>query len=93
MGAPAAAPPAGIPVTALELPPEVREQMGRLPFRPAPQEQVAAGKGLARTMQVPVMRRGHGETVPIGDDSIAKAVAALPFAGSTVGTGRCRSRG
>ena len=71
---------------ALELPPEVREQLGRLPFRPAAEVQ-AAGKVAARTLQVPVMRRGHGETAPIGDDSIAKAVAALPFAGSTAGAG------
>jgi hypothetical protein len=27
----------------------------------------------------------HAETAPIGDDSVAKAVAALPFAGNTVG--------
>jgi hypothetical protein len=71
---------------ALELPAEVREQLGRLPFKSAAEAQ-AAGKAAARTMQVPVMRRGHGETVPIGDDSIAKAVAALPFVGNTVGAG------
>jgi hypothetical protein len=72
---------------ALELPAEVREQLGRLPFQSAAEAQVA-GKAAARTLQVPVMmRRGHGETVPIGDDSIAKAVAALPFVGNAVGAG------
>ena len=34
-------------------------------------------------MPVPVMPGKLGETMPLGDDSIAKAVAALPFAGST----------
>ena len=33
----------------------------------------------------PPKGRPVGETVPLGDDSIAKAVAALPFAGNTVG--------
>jgi hypothetical protein len=65
---------------ALDVPAELREQMGRLPFRPG-----APGTELARTMQVPVRSRSQGETVPLGDDSIAKAVAALPFAGNTVG--------
>ena len=36
-------------------------------------------------MKVPVLNSRQGETVPLGDDSIAKAVAALPFAGNTVG--------
>ena len=36
-------------------------------------------------MQVPRLNPRQGETVPLGDDSIAKAVAALPFAGNTVG--------
>jgi hypothetical protein len=64
----------------LEIPAEFREQMGRLPFKPR-----APGTELARTMQVPVLNLRKGETVPLGDDSIAKAVAALPFAGNTVG--------
>ena len=34
---------------------------------------------------MPVLNPRQGETVPLGDDSIAKAVAALPFAGNTVG--------
>ena len=36
-------------------------------------------------MQGPVLNPRQGETAPLGDDSIAKAVAALPFAGNTVG--------
>ena len=82
-----ARPPEGRPVEdltttalALELPAEVREQMGRLPFKPR-----APGTELTRTMKVPVLNPRQGETVPLGDDSIAKAVAALPFAGNTVG--------
>jgi hypothetical protein len=78
-------PPAAIASTAmaLELPAGVREQMAALPFKP-PQP----GKpGAARTQQVPVMPApGFGETAAPGDDSIAKAVAALPFT-STVGAG------
>ena len=80
-------PPEGRPVEdltttalVLEIPAEVREQMGRLPFKPR-----APGTELTRTMQVPVLNPRQGETAPLGDDSIAKAVAALPFAGNTVG--------
>jgi hypothetical protein len=36
-------------------------------------------------MQSPVLNQSQGRTAPLGDDSIAKAVAALPFAGNTVG--------
>ena len=36
---------------------------------------------------MPVLNRRHGETAPLGDDSIAKAVASLPFIGNTVGAG------
>jgi hypothetical protein len=65
-----------------DLPAEVWERLGRLPFRPA-----SPGQAADRTMKLPVMGRGQGETAPIRGDSIAKAVAALPFAGNTVGTG------
>ncbi len=73
-------PPLTVTALALEIPPEVRAQLGRLPFRaplPADAEKV-------RTLQTPVMRRpGYGETAPVGDDAIEKARTALPFAGST----------
>jgi hypothetical protein len=39
------------------------------------------------TMQVPVLNLRQGQTTPMGDDSIEKAVAALPFVGKTVGAG------
>jgi hypothetical protein len=53
----------------------------KLPSKPA-----SPGPALATTMKVPTMSaRHHAETAPIGDDSIAKAVAALPFVGNTVG--------
>jgi hypothetical protein len=45
----------------------------------------APGPELARTMKSLVTNRRKGETAPIGDDSIAKAVAALPFIGNKVG--------
>jgi hypothetical protein len=75
-------PPENLTTTAvvLEIPAELREQMGRLPFKPR-----APGTELARTMQVPTLNPRQGETAPLGDDSIAKAVAVLPFAGNTVG--------
>ena len=65
-----------------DLPAEFWERLGRLPFRPASPEQPTA----ERTMKLPVMGRGQGETAPVRADSIAKAVRALPFAGNTVGT-------
>jgi hypothetical protein len=69
-----------ITAPALELPAELRGP--RLPFKPR-----APGPELARTMQVPVPNWKKGETEPLGDDSVAKAVAALPFIGNTVGAG------
>jgi hypothetical protein len=65
---------------ALDVPAEFREQMARWPFKPR-----APGTELARTLQVPVLNLNQGKTAPLGDDSIAKAVAALPFFGSKVG--------
>jgi hypothetical protein len=74
-------PPENLTITApLELPAEVRGLMAGLPFKPRP-----PGMELTRTMQVPVLNPRKGETAPLGDDSITKAVAALPFAGNTVG--------
>jgi len=80
-------PPAGRPpvedlkITAvLDIPAEFREQMARWPFKPR-----APGAELVWTMQSAVLNLNQGKTAPLGDDSIAKAVAALPFAGNTVG--------
>ena len=67
---------------ALPIPAEFREQFGRLPFKPP-----TPGPELARTMKVPVHDPRKGETAPLGDDSIEKAVAALPFVGATSGAG------
>src|SRR5688572_3272005 len=64
----------------LELPAEVLEQMRRLPFKPR-----APGAELARTMKSLVTDPRKGETTPIGDDSIQKAVAVVPFPGNKVG--------
>ena len=80
-------PPAGRPpvedlkITAvLDIPAEFREQMARWPFKPR-----APGAELVWTMQSAVLNLNQGKTAPLGDDSIAKAVAALPFAGNRVG--------
>jgi len=83
-GPPPAMPPAlevlAVTSIALEVPPEVRERMGRLPFSPRP-----PGQELTLTMQVPVLDLQKGQTAGLGDDSIKKEVAMLPFPGSTVG--------
>ena len=52
---------------------------------PAPPLQSLPGHGIAGTVQLPVMGLGTGKTAPLGDDAIAKAVAALPFAVRTPG--------
>jgi hypothetical protein len=73
--------PASVKSTAplLDLPAEVREQLARLPFKPEAPGQAPKVK----TLQAAVMpRKGHGETAPIGDESIVKARAVLPFARS-----------
>ncbi len=61
---------------ALELPASVRAHFAGLPFQPP----APGRRPSAKTLQAPVMRRGHGETAPVGDDAIEKALAALPFA-------------
>jgi hypothetical protein len=71
--------PVAITSPALEVPPEVLERMGRLPFSPR------AGEELARTMPVPVLDLRKGQTAALGDDSIEKPVPALPFPESPVG--------
>ena len=77
-------------ITMLELPisAELREQLGRLPFKPP-----TPGNEFARTMKVPVHNPKQGQTMPTGDDSIEKAVTALPFAGNKVSAGLCRCLG
>jgi hypothetical protein len=74
---------------ALDLTPEMREQLGRLPFRPVAPGEPPPWQGVGKTMQVPVYGRAPGMTAPLGDEAIAKAVAAaaLPFVGSAAGTG------
>ena len=62
------------------IPAELLERLGRLPFKPLP-----PGMELTQTKQVPVLNPRQGETVGPGDDSITKAIAALPFAGNTGG--------
>jgi hypothetical protein len=55
-----------------------------LPFGPASPDRPRAPP----TVKLPVWRDStHRETLPIGDESISKAIAALPFLGNTVGTG------
>jgi hypothetical protein len=68
--------PEAVSITSLvqEIPAELREQMGKLPFKP-PAPELA----VARTMKVPVMNRYQGQTAPVRDNIIAKAGAAPPF--------------
>ncbi len=72
---------------ALDLPREVWEARGRLPFGPAALEEPGTPK-LPKTMPIPVFRAHLGDTTPVGDDSISRAVAAIPFLGNTVGSGK-----
>jgi hypothetical protein len=69
--------PAHLAVTAPlpDLPPEVHARNGRLPFVPP---ELSPSRGTKRTVKSPVMSRAGG-TTPSGDDSITRAVAALPF--------------
>jgi hypothetical protein len=78
----------------LELPPAIRAQMGRLPIKPAPPAPPAPASPPApeerldtTTMVVPVMRPIGAETSPLGDSSVQRAMAVLPFVGNTVGMG------
>ncbi len=64
------------------VPAELLAQLGKLPFTPP-----TPGSELARTLQVPVLDLMKGQTAPLGDDSIQKAVAALPFIGERVDAG------
>jgi len=65
----------------VEVPAELRELMGRLPFMPR-----APGPELARTMKAAAPYWLKGQTAPLGEDSIPKPPgAALPFVKNTVG--------
>jgi hypothetical protein len=79
---PAPAPLAGTGM-ALELPPEVWKARGELPFRPPSPN----APRTAKTQPVPVMRPSLSDTRPLGDTTMERTVAMLPFAGNTVGTG------
>jgi hypothetical protein len=78
---------------AIDLPAAVRMAMGKLPFTeveatPTPTAGPAARRqDLARTKQIPVMRSHLGETLPLDDETLRTAVAAVPFAGSSGGLG------
>jgi hypothetical protein len=68
---------------ALDIPASARDPASVLPFKPASPD----APHVPRTMKLPVWKPPGSETAPIGDDSIMKAVAALPFLGNTVGQG------
>jgi hypothetical protein len=73
---------------ALELPAEVWRERGKLPFgEPLPPPAMGDKKQSHTTKPVPVMR-GPGDTVGVDDDMISRAVAAVPFLGETIGSGR-----
>jgi hypothetical protein len=82
-GPPRDRPPEELSITMeFSVPADLLAQLGRLPFKPP-----TPGNEFARTMPVPVHNPRKGETAPLGDDSIAKAVAALPFVGARIGAG------
>jgi hypothetical protein len=82
-GPPRDRPPEELTITMeFSVPADLLAQLGRLPFKPP-----TPGNELARTMKVPVHNPRKGETAPLGDDSIEKAVAALPFVGALGGAG------
>ena len=66
---------------AFELPAALRAAMGALPFQPRPEAAPAPGRAAAKTLRVPVAT-GLGGTLPLGDDTLQRAVAAVPFAGN-----------
>ena len=72
---------------ALDLRREEWEARARLPFRPAAPEAPGTPK-VAKTMQTPAWRAHLGDTTPIGDDSISRAMALGPFLGNTLGWGK-----
>jgi len=81
---PPAAPAPALPVgtgMALDLPPEVWRERAKLPF--VSPDQVPPRKRAALTEKLPVWGASLGETVPLGSDAITKAVATVPFSGST----------
>ena len=89
-GAPVAPPlPAYVPAPAalrgtaeaVDLPAIVRAKLGKLPFKPAEEAAIAPAKSLAKTMQA-LVTPSLGGTLPLGDNTVQKAVAAMPFAGS-----------
>jgi hypothetical protein len=71
---------------ALDIPAAVRAQMPVLPFL-APKD-VPAAQRAGRTVQSPAYRSRLRETTRDGDDSIYRAVATVPFPGSTAPAGR-----
>ena len=77
----------------VDMPAAVWAALGKLPFKPAPPESPAPGQGTVKTMPVPVVSSSLGETLPLGSDAMQKAVAAVPFIGSTAGAGVVAARG
>ncbi len=77
-----APPPAGLASTAmaLDLSPEAWRERGKLPF--VSKDQLPPQKRCALTEKIPVMRSTWGETLPLGDESLQKIVAATPFEGA-----------
>jgi hypothetical protein len=77
-------PPAEFTITRVQppIPAELLEQLARLPFKPP-----TPGNEFARTMKTPVLDPRKGETAPLGDDSIPKPFAALPFVGAPIRVG------
>jgi len=56
------------------------------PWPFTPPEQLPPQKRASKTLQTPEERTKMGGTFPLGDDSMRRAMPALPFAGHAVGT-------
>jgi hypothetical protein len=85
-------PPAALAITApMETPAVPPAPAAALPFtkEAVPVARDAPPRPRApKTLEVPVIRDPRlAETAPLGDDSILKAIAAVPFLGSTLGNG------
>lgn len=65
---------------ALDIPAALRAQMAVMPFKEEPPAAVELKRATPKTLQGARMRSSVRETLPLGDDSVDKNLAMLPFA-------------
>jgi hypothetical protein len=76
--------PSALASTSLDLDLALLEAGGKMPF--VPPEELTPAQRAPRTRRSPVYRPpGLGETAPLGDDSMIRALAALPFPSDPAG--------